>query len=594
MYHAPLRDIRFVMHELVKDAALVPVYTDIDYSPELADNIIEEAAKFAENVLLPLNAPGDVAGSKWTPQGVVTPHGFKAAYAAYVEAGWPQLPNALEKGGQGMPRLVSTAVEELMFASNMAFYLGTSLAHGAVEAILASGSADQLVTIVPKMVSGEWLATMNLTETQAGSDLALLRTRAVAEGDHYRVFGQKIFITYGDHDLSDNIIHLVLARIDGAPAGVRGISLFLVPKLLINEDGSCGKPNDLRCLSIEHKLGIRASPTCVMVFGEKEGALGYLLGEPNSGLAHMFVMMNAARVSVGVQGMAQSERALQQALDWARNRLQGKPPGEKAAGPLPIIQHPDVKRMLLSMKARVEAMRALAYFTAMQLDLAHRGADQEQRDAALSRAELLVPVVKGWCTEMGMEVTSLGVQVHGGMGFIEETGVAQFLRDVRITTIYEGTTGIQSNDLVGRKIGRDRGKAMNALIRDLLAELNGARAVTPEAKSIRNGATEALTLLRDATEALLQIHAADPARALGVAVPYLQLCGLVMGAALFARAASIAEAALQKGGSEADFYRAKLQTARFYAEQLLPAAPGLARVVKAGAGSVAEAEAELI
>jgi hypothetical protein len=331
-----------------------------------------------------------------------------------------------------------------------------------------------------------------------------------------------------------------------------------------------------------------------MAFGEKEGALGYLLGEPNSGLSHMFVMMNAARLSVGVQGLAQAERALQQALDWARNRLQGKPPGDSATGPLPIIQHPDVKRMLLSMKARTEAMRSLALFTALELDLAHRAKDEEQRAAALARAELLVPVVKGWCTETGFDVASSGVQVHGGMGFIEETGAAQFMRDVRITSIYEGTTGIQSNDLVGRKIGRDRGKAMNALIRDLLDELNAARAVTPEAKIVHNAAIEALTLLRDATEVLLQLHTQTPARALAVSVPYLHLCGLVVAAALFARATAIAEKALQASNSEEGFYRAKLQTGRFYAEQVLPAATGLARVVKSGSASVADASVELI
>jgi 3-(methylthio)propanoyl-CoA dehydrogenase len=594
MYHAPLRDIRFVMHELLHDDQLSALYSEIDYSGDLADNIVDEAAKFAENVLLPLNSTGDLAGARWTPEGVTTPAGFKAAYAAYIEAGWAQLPNDLDKGGQGVPRLVSTAVEELMFSSNMAFYLGTSLVHGAVEAIASSGSAQQVEQILPKMVSGEWMGTMNLTETQAGSDLALLRTRAQKQGDHYRLFGQKIFITYGDHDLTENIIHLVLARIDGAPSGVRGISLFMVPKFLIKSDGSSGEPNDVRCLSIEHKLGIHASPTCVMAFGEKQGALGYLLGEPNSGLSHMFVMMNAARLSVGVQGLAQAERALQQALDWARNRLQGKPPGDSAMGPLPIIQHPDVKRMLLSMKARTEAMRSLALFTALELDLAHRAKDEEQRAAALARAELLVPVVKGWCTETGFDVASLGVQVHGGMGFIEETGAAQFMRDVRITSIYEGTTGIQSNDLVGRKIGRDRGKAMNALIRDLLDELNAARAVTPEAKIVHNAAIEALTLLRDATEVLLQLHTQTPARALAVSVPYLHLCGLVVAAALFARATAIAEKALQASNSEEGFYRAKLQTGRFYAEQVLPAATGLARVVKSGSASVADASVELI
>ena len=591
MYQAPLREIRFVMHELLGDSALEPLYQDIGYSAELGDNILEEAAKFAENVLLPLNLSGDREGAQWTEQGVTTPKGFREAYQAYIEAGWAQLSMEPELGGQGMPQLINTAVEELMFASNMAFYLGTSLARGAVEAIAASATEQQRTVILPNLVSGQWMGTMNLTESQAGSDLALLRTRAVPEGDHYRLFGQKIFITYGDHDLTDNIIHLVLARIDGAPQGTRGISLFCVPKYLINADGTRGAPNDVRCLSIEHKLGIHASPTCVMAFGEKEGAVGYLLGEPNSGLSYMFIMMNAARLSVGVQGLAQSERALQGAVEWARNRVQGRL--EKDGGPVAIIEHADVKRMLLTMKANSEAMRALTYFAALELDRARHLTEPEARDAALARAELLIPVVKGWCTETAIEVTNTGIQVHGGMGFIEETGAAQFLRDVRIASIYEGTTGIQANDLVGRKLGRDRGAAMAALIRDLLAELNASRALGPDAKAIRNAATEGLTLLRDATEVLQQHTAEGTVRAQAVAVPFLKLAGVVVSGALLARGAAIAERALQEQAGD-DFYRAKLQTARFYADQLLPAAQGLARIVKGGSASVAEAQSALL
>jgi alkylation response protein AidB-like acyl-CoA dehydrogenase len=579
------------MHELLDDGALAKAYADIDYSDELAANIVEEAGKFAETVLEPLNRPGDQQGAQWTPQGVTMPPGFREAYAAYIEAGWPQLAMSTDLGGQGMPHVLTIAVEELMFAANMAFFLGTSLAHGAVGAIAASATEEQKAMFLPRLVTGEWMGTMNLTETQAGSDLALLRTRATPEGDHYRIFGQKIFITYGDHDLTENIIHLVLARIDGAPEGVKGISLFVVPKYLINADGSRGAPNDLRCLSIEHKLGIHASPTCVMAFGEKDGAIGYLVGAPHTGLAFMFIMMNAARLSVGVQGLAQSERSLQQALDWARSRKQGRVAGQPA--PVTIIEHPDVKRMLLSMKARCEAMRALCYYAAQELDRGHREADEARRAAALARAELLTPVVKGWCTETAMDVTSTGVQVHGGMGFIEETGAAQFLRDVRITTIYEGTTGIQANDLIGRKLGRDRGAAMNLLLQDWLAELNAARALSPEAKAIRNAATEALTALRDATEAVQRMHAEDPVRALAVSVPYLKLCGVVLSGALMARAAAVAEAAL--AGAPADaFYQAKLQTCRFYAEQVLPEYAGLVRVVKGGSASVAEARSELI
>ena len=593
MFQSPLREIRFVMHELLGDSLLGKLFSDVDYSAEVADSIVEEAGKFAENVLEPLNQPGDREGARWTPEGVVMPRGFREAYKAYVEAGWAQLSIEVDRGGQGMPQLLNTAVEELMFASNMAFYVGTSLVRGAVETITASGTKEQQQKILPQLSSGEWMGTMNLTESQAGSDLALLRTRAAPEGDHYRIFGQKIFITYGDHDLTDNIIHLVLARIDGAPAGTRGISLFFVPKYLINSDGSRGAANDVRCISIEHKLGIHASPTCVMAYGEKDGAIGYLLGEPNTGLSHMFIMMNAARLSVGVQGLAQSERALQQATGWARSRLQGRSADGKKPGPVAIIQHPDVKRMLLSMRARTEAMRALAYYAALELDRGRRAGDQAERDAAMLRAELLIPIVKGWCTEIAVDVASTGIQVHGGMGFVEETGAAQFLRDVRIASIYEGTTGIQSNDLVGRKLARDRGAAMAALIGELLTELNAARALTPAAKSIRNAAIEALTQLRDASESLLQQHAEKPERALAVSVPYLQLCGLVLGGALAARASTIAEAAMQKSPDDT-FYAAKLQTGQFYAEQLLPAAMGLARVVKSGAGSVADADVALL
>jgi 3-(methylthio)propanoyl-CoA dehydrogenase len=592
MYHAPLREISFVLHELLDDHPLSELYADAGYSAEIADNILEEAAKFAENVLLPLNATGDREGARWSESGVTTPKGFPEAYKAYVEAGWSQLSMGQELGGQGMPQLMNSAVEELMFASNMAFFLGTSLARGAVEAIVASGNPAQLSQILPKLVTGEWMGTMNLTEPQAGSDLALLRTRAVAEGDHYRIFGQKIFITYGDHDLSENIVHLVLARIDGAPAGTRGISLFFVPKFLLDADGTPGKPNDLRCLSIEHKLGIHASPTCVMSFGEKDGAIGYLLGEPNTGLSHMFIMMNAARLSVGVQGLAQSERALQLALEWARNRLQGRPPRPGVPDPAPIIEHADVKRMLLSMKARTEGMRALAYYAALELDRGHHLPDKAARAAALARAELLIPVVKGWCTETAINVTSLGVQVHGGMGYVEETGAAQFLRDVRIASIYEGTTGIQANDLIGRKLARDRGAAMGALLKELLAELNDARALSPEARAIRNAATEGLTLLRDATEVLLQATGESVEKAQAVAVPYLELVGVVIAGALMARAAALADAALQAAPDDT-FYLSKRQTARFFAEQLLPASQGLARVVKAGGASVVDARAAL-
>ena len=591
MYRAPLRDMRFVLHELLGDDRLARFYRTVDYSGELADSILDEAAKFGENVLEPLNKTGDAEGAKWTPEGVVVPKGFREAYASYPEGGWTQLSVPEAEGGQGMPQTVNTAAEEIFFASNMAFYLGTSLARGAVEAIAASAAGGPISQqFLPRLVSGEWMGTMNLTEAQAGSDLGLMRTRAVAEGDHYRVFGQKIFITYGDHDMTDNIVHLVLGRIDGAPAGTRGISLFLVPKVLVNADGSAGAPNDVRCISIEHKLGLHASPTCVMAFGEKDGAVGYLLGAPNSGLAHMFIMMNAARLSVGVQGLAQSERAFQQALDWARSRLQGRAADGSAAGPVAIVNHPDVKRMLLSMKSRVEAMRVLAYTAALSLDAAHREADEAARAAALLRAELLTPVVKGWCTEIAIDVTSTGIQVHGGMGFIEETGASQFLRDVRVASIYEGTTGIQSNDLIGRKLGRDKGAAMTALLDELVADLQEAGTDHADFIAAKAAALEALALLRAATASILRQQAESPAKAMAVSVPYLGLCGTVISGALLAQSAGVAARALARGGGESAFYAAKLRTARFYADQVLPGAHGLARVVGSGAASVTQAD----
>jgi acyl-CoA dehydrogenase len=595
MYRAPQRDIRFVMEELLPAAHLASIYSDVDYSTELGASVLEEAAKFAENVLDPLNRSGDEEGARWTAEGVRMPKGFVEAYARYMEGGWPQLGLSAEHGGQGMPQVLGTAVEEVLFAANMGFYLCPSLTKGAVEAVSAAASPELRERLLPRLVSGEWTGTMNLTEAQAGSDLSLIRTRAAPEGSgngsdpRYRLFGQKIFITFGDHDMTANIAHLVLARIDGAPPGNAGISMFFVPKYLPNDDGSPGAPNDVRSLSIEHKLGIHASPTCVMAYGEKEGALGWLVGAPNTGLATMFIMMNAARLSVGVQGLAQSERATQQALDWARNRRQGRVPGESAPGPVPIIQHPDVKRMLLTMKSLTEAMRYLAYLAAFELDLAHRAPSEAERDAARARAELLTPVVKGWCTETALRVTSTGVQVHGGMGYVEETGAAQMLRDARITSIYEGTTAIQSNDLVGRKLGRDGGVAFAAFVarlRDELVALEDLEAARP----VREAALAGLDLLAVTAKALLREHAQSPARALAVSVPFLELCGVLIGGALHARAAVLATRALARQSGDAEFYGAKLDTARFYAGQVLPLATGLAQVVQQGAASVMAAE----
>jgi alkylation response protein AidB-like acyl-CoA dehydrogenase len=445
---------------------------------------------------------------------------------------------------------------------------------------------------LPKMASGEWTGTMVLTEPHAGSDLGQVRTRGVPEGDHYRLFGQKIFITWGEHDYTDNIIHMVLGRVEGAPAGVKGISLFIVPKMLVNADGSLGERNEVRCMSIEHKLGIHASPTCVLQFGQDKGAIAYLVGQPNRGLEYMFIMMNTARLGVGVQSYAVGDRAFQQAAEYARTRLQGRP-GRAADGErLPIIHHPDVRRMLLTMKACTEASRALAFYAGQQLDLAAHHPDAAARAAAQARADLLIPIVKGWNTETANEVAAIGVQVHGGMGFVEETGAAQYVRDVRITTIYEGTTGIQANDLIGRKIGRDRGAALGALIADMRRELEALEPRGEMPGETRDAALQAVGLLEAASRSLVNNATAAPERALAVSVPYLKLCGLVAGAWLLAKSAAIAAAG--RGAAGKDFYESKIRTARFYAKQVLPQAIGLAKVVEEGAASVLEAEPERV
>ncbi len=592
MYRAPVREMRFVLEELLGARSLAACAELADYSDELAQSVLEEAARFAESVLDPLNRAGDTHGARWTAEGVITAPGFREAYRQFVEGGWPALGALPQFGGQRAPRVLVSAVSEFWGSANLAFKLGPMLTHGAVHALELCGSAEQKDRYLPKMVSGEWTGTMVLTEPQAGSDLGQVRTRAVPQGDHYRLFGQKIFITWGDHDLTANTIHMVLARIEGAPAGVKGMSLFIVPKVLVNADGSLGSRNEVRCLSIEHKLGIHASPTCALAFGEKNGAVAHLVGEPGRGLEYMFIMMNSARLSVGSEGYAVGERAFQRAAEWARTRVQGKPPVAAGAGPAPIINHPDVKRMLLMMKAQTEASRALTLYGAFQFDLAAYGADPQLRASAQARGELLTPIVKGWCTETGNEVASIGVQVHGGMGYIEETGAAQYLRDVRITTIYEGTTGIQSNDLLGRKLARDRGAAMAALIADLDRELQGLAASDPQVEATAKAALDAVGSLREATRSLLGSLATRPDAALAVSVPYLKLCGYVIGGWLLAKSAAIA--AGRSGDAEREFYAAKIRTAAFYAAQVLPSAHALARVVAGGGASVVGTDAALV
>jgi 3-(methylthio)propanoyl-CoA dehydrogenase len=593
MYRAPLEELRFVLEELLRTGALAAACPALaDYSDEVGASILEEAARFAETVLEPLNRPGDREGAHWTPDGVSTPKGFKEAYRQFVEGGWPALGADPRFGGQRLPQALSSAVQELWGAANLSFLLCPMLTHGAVHALEHCGSEEQQRLLLPKMARGEWTGTMVLTEPQAGSDLGQVRTRAVPEGEHYRLFGQKIFITWGEHDYTDNIIHMVLGRIEGAPEGVKGISLFIVPKVLVNADGSLGERNEVRCISIEHKLGIHASPTCVLQFGQDRGAVAYLVGEANRGLEHMFIMMNTARLAVGVQSYGVGERALQQAAEYARTRVQGRPPGAPGAARPTIIQHPDVRRMLLTMKACTEASRALALYAGQQLDLAAYHPEPAVRAAAQARGDLLIPIVKACSTELANEVAALGVQVHGGMGFIEETGAAQYVRDVRITTIYEGTTGIQANDLIGRKIGRDRGAALAALIADVRRELEALEPIGAAPRATREAALEAVALLESASRALLRELAQAPPRALAVSVPYLKLCGLVLGGALLAKSASIAAAG--RGAAGREFYQSKIHTAHFYAHQVLPAALGLARVVERGADSVLESVPERI
>ena len=550
-YAAPLRDMMFAMKEIGGLDAVTAQPGHEEVSPDLVEAILDEAGKFAADVLAPLNHPGDRQGNQWQAGEVTTADGFKQAYASFCETGWNGMPARTEYGGQGLPTLLSTAVLEMWKSSNLAFSLCQMLTLGAVEAIATHGSEALKQRYLPAMVAGRWTGTMNLTEPQAGSDLAALRSKAVREGDHYRISGTKIFITWGEHDMAENIVHLVLARLPDAPPGVKGISLFLCPKFLVNEDGSLGERNDLVCASIEHKMGIRASATAVMSFGEGPGAIGWLVGEENQGLACMFTMMNHARLNVGLEGVAISERAYQQARSYALDRVQGKTLGREGETNATIVGHPDVRRMLMDMKARCEAQRAIAYFAAGQMDRAHGHADAAQRRSAQQLADLLIPVVKGWCTEGAQLVTALGVQVHGGMGFIEETGAAQHQRDARITTIYEGTTGIQANDLIGRKLARDGGEVMKRLLGQMRAD---AEAIgghgDPMLQTLCTVLGRGLDALGEATDGLLAL---GPREAAAGAVPYLWLSGTVIGAWLMTRAADAATTQLARAGADAEF-----------------------------------------
>ena len=580
-YAAPLKDMRFVLNELAGLAEVAKLPEFEEATPDTVDAILEEASKFASEVLDPINLSGDQEGSKLSDGEVRTPRGFRDAYRKFCDGGWNALPFEHEWGGQGLPRLVSTPVQEMWKSSNLSFSLCPLLTQGAVEALLLRGSDALKQAYLPRMIEGRWTGTMNLTEPQAGSDLSLVRTRAERQASEYLISGQKIFITYGEHDLADNIVHLVLARTPEAPEGVKGISLFVVPKFIPDADGKPGRRNSAKCASIEHKLGIHASPTAVMVYDQ---AVGYLVGEENRGLEYMFIMMNAARFAVGLEGVAIAERAFQRALAFSRERLQGR---DLVAGgkTVPIIRHPDVRRMLMLMKSQAEAMRALAYTTAAAMDFARKSENPVERKRHQAYVDLMIPVVKGWSTETGIEIASLGVQVHGGMGFVEETGAAQYLRDARITTIYEGTTGIQAMDLVGRKIAREGGETARQWLAELKTFDAGlARSKHPDVQAFRNQFSPGVQALADCVEFIVASSAKDPRPAFAGAVPFLKLMGIVAGGWQMGRAALAAERTLHSGNRS--FLEAKIATARFYADHVLVQAPALRNTVVNGAAGV--------
>jgi alkylation response protein AidB-like acyl-CoA dehydrogenase len=552
---------------------------------DLAGAILEEADRLARERLVPCNHSADRAGGATYENGVVrTPQGWADAYSAFVGGGWNAVPFDPEFGGQGLPWLVAIAIQEIWQSANMSWALCPLLTQSAVELLTAHGSDEQKATWLPKLISGEWTGTMNLTEPGAGSDVGALKCRAEPEGDHYLVRGQKIFITYGEHDLTENIVHMVLARTPGAPEGTRGISLFIVPKFLVNADGTPGSRNDLRCVSLEEKLGIHGSPTCVMAYGDSGGAVGFLVGEENRGMEYMFTMMNNARVSVGLQGVAIAERAYQQARAYARERVQGKPAADGSGA---IIGHPDVRRMLLTMRAQTEAMRAVTYDLAAMLDISKRHAEESWRAYAERRVGLLTPVVKAWCTDVGVEVASLGVQVHGGMGFIEETGAAQHYRDARIAPIYEGTNGIQAIDLVSRKVLRDDGAAALEYIEELQALINGMNPRSEDSiAAIRHHFAAAVDALDNATQWLLDAGRESAIDALAGASHYLRLFGIVAGGSMLARAALHCVTRMESGATDTAQLNDKLTVARFYAEQVLPQTAGLAATVATGGTTV--------
>lgn len=587
-YRAPVKDMIFTMQELAGLQQLTEAVPEFaDYGVETAQAVLEECAKLNEGVIAPLNFEGDKNPSYWKDGQVFTTPGFKEAFRQFAEGGWQGLQHPTEFGGQGLPKTIGAACGEMINSANMSFALCPLLTDGAIEALLTAGSDEQKAVYLPKLIDGSWTGTMNLTEPQAGSDLALVRTRAEPQPDGtYKIFGTKIFITYGEHDMAENIVHLVLARVAGAPEGVKGISLFLVPKFMVNADGSLGARNDAHCVSIEHKMGIKASPTAVLQFGDSGGAIGYLIGQENRGLEYMFIMMNAARFGVGVQGIAIADRAYQKAVQYARDRVQSRPVDGSVAGSAAIIHHPDVRRMLMTMRSLTEGCRAMSLVAAAAYDAAHHHPDADTRKQNQAFYEFMVPLVKGYSTEMSLEVTSLGVQVHGGMGFIEETGAAQYYRDAKILTIYEGTTAIQANDLVGRKTLRDGAQMAKAVA----AQIEGTEALLAQrdsaaAKAMLKQLAAARKAFVESAEFIAGSGKGNPNAAFAGSVPYLMLAGNLVAGWQLARALMVAEDKLAAGEDQA-FMQAKIATARFYAEHILPRALAQRDAIVDGADSV--------
>ena len=591
-YRAPVKDMLFVMKELAGIDAVASLPGFEEAGLETAAAVLDECAKLNQDVIGPLNWTGDQQPSSFKGGVVTTTPGFKAAFRQFADGGWQGLHHPERFGGQGLPKLIHAACIEMLNSANLSFALCPLLTDGAIEALLTAGSEALQATYLPKMIAGQWTGTMNLTEPQAGSDLAAVRSRAEPQPDgSYKLFGTKIYITYGEHDMAENIVHLVLARVSGAPEGVKGISLFVVPKFMVNADGSLGARNDVHCVSIEHKLGIKASPTAVLQYGDHGGAVGYVIGQENRGLEYMFVMMNAARYAVGVQGIAVAERAYQKAVGYARDRVQSRPVDGSMNAAAPIIHHPDVKRMLMTMRAYTEGCRAMALVAAAAQDAAHAHPDPAVRKQNQAFYEFMVPLIKGYCTEMSLEVTSLGVQVHGGMGFIEETGAAQYYRDAKILTIYEGTTAIQANDLIGRKTARDGGATARAIAGQIEAT-EAALAVRPSAaaqamlKRLTAARVAFLDVVAFIAGGMAKGSATSPNAVFAGSVPYLMLAGNLISGWQMARALMVAEDQLALG-DEADFMRAKINTARFYGDHLLSKAPGLRdSIVEGAAGTV--------